>query len=620
MRLGIVAGLWAALVGPSSRARYRRQVAEREDEAADRQERYEFELEREVAARREHELEVEADARRLAEEESREDILALRAELQGLRQTLQTLLGGEFLVERYALRAESTRMRSLPEGHPLNEPAEGAAPARAASNVIPMTPKEEDTDLINRVRGRFLEHAAARGTTGRRSTANARFQRGNPEKSTERRTVVPAGRRRSDAGVGLATVVGVDPGGTRCGRAEDPELAPVRAGQRHQRHQRSRRPRHERPARVERPLVERPNWTVRLPGPALRRPGGRIGPHAGRRPRHRVGHPDAGGGPAHGVGHPDVAGEPGRGLVEPDVTRAAGLLWRAASRRRREPGSGDPGRPATRFREPGRGLRWWGATGQPFEPGRRRPRRECRRQAVLRTRRRLRRDGRGRPVWLLLALRARRAGWARASLVTTVRPRRRVAGRPRADPVLRTRRRRRWDGREPVWLQQSGCVGGWRAGRRPIRFFEPRRRRVGWARASPATTARQARRRAVPVRTALRTRRRRRRSGMGAEPVWLLRCGEPGGGGMVPVRAAVRRIRRRRRAGWVRRASPVLMVRRRESGGGKRNGCGEPVRLLRCGEPSGTARVPGEPVRFIRRGEPVRSIWCADRANSEPAR
>ena len=184
MRLGIVAGLWAALVGAFIAARYRRQVVEREDDAAERQEKYEFELEREVAARREHELEVEAEARRRAEEESREDILALRAELQGLRQTLQTLLGGEFLVERYALRAESTRMRSLPEGHPLKQEPKSLAPAQGAGTVVPSAQPEDDTDLINRVPG------APGGALPRRQDrtpehANARFQKLNPESPAE---------------------------------------------------------------------------------------------------------------------------------------------------------------------------------------------------------------------------------------------------------------------------------------------------------------------------------------------------------------------------------------------------------------------------------------------------
>src|SRR6266498_2230450 len=113
LRLGIVAALWAALTGAFLAARYRKQLSDQRDTAAERQEIYELELEREVAARREHELTVEAEARRKAEEASRDDIAALRNELANLRQSLESLMGGEFLVERYALQAEATRMRSL---------------------------------------------------------------------------------------------------------------------------------------------------------------------------------------------------------------------------------------------------------------------------------------------------------------------------------------------------------------------------------------------------------------------------------------------------------------------------------------------------------------------------
>ncbi|MGH3763335.1 DUF6779 domain-containing protein, partial [Actinophytocola sp.] len=155
MRLGIVAGLWAALAGAFIAARYRRQAADREEEAAERQERYELELEREVAARREHELRVEAEARRRVEAESHEDIAALRSELYGLRQTLQTLMGGEFLVERYALRAESTRMRSLPESHPLDqdayEPKELPPAQRKDSDASPAAARDAQTDHMDRV-------------------------------------------------------------------------------------------------------------------------------------------------------------------------------------------------------------------------------------------------------------------------------------------------------------------------------------------------------------------------------------------------------------------------------------------------------------------------------------
>jgi Domain of unknown function (DUF6779) len=113
LRLGVLAALWAAFVGAFLAVKYRGEAAAREDEVADLQTVYELELEREVAARREYELEIEAGTRRRVEEESREDLDALRGELRALRENLEALLGGEVLVERVALRAESTRMRSL---------------------------------------------------------------------------------------------------------------------------------------------------------------------------------------------------------------------------------------------------------------------------------------------------------------------------------------------------------------------------------------------------------------------------------------------------------------------------------------------------------------------------
>ncbi|HEY8372345.1 MAG TPA: DUF6779 domain-containing protein [Pseudonocardiaceae bacterium] len=115
LRLGVVAALWAALIGAFVASRYRRQAVERENEAEELRSVYELELEREVAARREYELEVEAETRRRVEAEAKDELAALRDELRTLRENLEVLLGGEVLVERFALRAESTRMRSLPE-------------------------------------------------------------------------------------------------------------------------------------------------------------------------------------------------------------------------------------------------------------------------------------------------------------------------------------------------------------------------------------------------------------------------------------------------------------------------------------------------------------------------
>lgn len=115
LRLGVVAALWAALVGAFAAARYRKQAGERAQRAEELHRVYELELECEVAARREYELEVEARTRERIEQESRSDLEELRKELRTLRENLEALLGGEVLVERVALRAESTRMRSLPD-------------------------------------------------------------------------------------------------------------------------------------------------------------------------------------------------------------------------------------------------------------------------------------------------------------------------------------------------------------------------------------------------------------------------------------------------------------------------------------------------------------------------
>src|SRR5690349_4497854 len=60
LKLGIVAALWAALVGAFLAARFRRQVTDKTDNSAELRAIYELELEREIAARREYELELEA--------------------------------------------------------------------------------------------------------------------------------------------------------------------------------------------------------------------------------------------------------------------------------------------------------------------------------------------------------------------------------------------------------------------------------------------------------------------------------------------------------------------------------------------------------------------------------
>jgi hypothetical protein len=130
LRLGVLAALWAALLGVFLASRFRKSLTERENQVADLQAVYELELEREVAARREYELEVEASARKRVEEENRHDLAELRAELRTLRESLERLTGGEVLVERFALQARSTRMRALGEAAPRVVPAQDSGRMR----------------------------------------------------------------------------------------------------------------------------------------------------------------------------------------------------------------------------------------------------------------------------------------------------------------------------------------------------------------------------------------------------------------------------------------------------------------------------------------------------------
>lgn len=133
LRLGIVAALWAALFGAFATVRLRREVTVGAARAEEMHTIYQLELDREIAARREHELTVERELREQAERRERDEIAALRGELQSLRETLRTLLGGDMLVERVALRAESTRLLSMPDhSRPVPDTRRDAADGAAA--------------------------------------------------------------------------------------------------------------------------------------------------------------------------------------------------------------------------------------------------------------------------------------------------------------------------------------------------------------------------------------------------------------------------------------------------------------------------------------------------------
>jgi hypothetical protein len=137
---GGLAALGAVLLGAFAVAKMRRQPPAAPDRSEDPRTIYRLELERDIAARREHELDMERELRREAKD-SRDELEAVRAELRSLRETLQQLLSGELLVERVAVRAESTRVRSLPEEEPPSRlPALDSA---AADLMVPQAGKDE---------------------------------------------------------------------------------------------------------------------------------------------------------------------------------------------------------------------------------------------------------------------------------------------------------------------------------------------------------------------------------------------------------------------------------------------------------------------------------------------
>ena len=185
LRLAIVAALWAALIGAFFAVRYRKQAAATAESVAQAQAVYELELEREIAARREFELEIEAETRDRVEADSREELEALRNEVTALRESLQSLFGGEVLYERVALTAQSTRMRSLNDepkvvnggesnGKPKAQLTSGQQPDSAARG-------EHPTEMMNKVRDGEPEFGIARRTPPKQAKPQVAVPRAAPQ-------------------------------------------------------------------------------------------------------------------------------------------------------------------------------------------------------------------------------------------------------------------------------------------------------------------------------------------------------------------------------------------------------------------------------------------------------
>ncbi|MFD0361818.1 DUF6779 domain-containing protein [Nocardia sp. GCM10030253] len=113
VRIGLVAALWAAVVGALAATRYRKEATIDKAKVRDLQTVYELQLEREITARREYELGIESRVRAEVGADATE-LAALRAELTVLRQSLQRLFDGDLPMDRPALRADATRIQELP--------------------------------------------------------------------------------------------------------------------------------------------------------------------------------------------------------------------------------------------------------------------------------------------------------------------------------------------------------------------------------------------------------------------------------------------------------------------------------------------------------------------------
>ncbi|NIH86779.1 DUF6779 domain-containing protein [Amycolatopsis granulosa] len=249
MRLGIVAALWAALIGAFLAVRYRRQATDTEEAVAQAQEVYELELEREIAARREFELEVEAETRQRIESESRSELDALRAEIASLRDNLQNLFGGEVLLERVALTAQATRMRALREEQRVVEPGP-AKPVQIAA-ATKREGADRPTEFIERVR----EKEAAR-SGGRPSAPEPR----RPEVSLD----LPA-RRVVNAEPVDAERTRVQPAAKKPERPQARPVEPSRPAP--NRPERARPPAATAPVKRELPRVEQPTEVAKVVEP-----------------------------------------------------------------------------------------------------------------------------------------------------------------------------------------------------------------------------------------------------------------------------------------------------------------------------------------------------------------
>ncbi|UBI02127.1 DUF6779 domain-containing protein [Corynebacterium freneyi] len=135
MKIAVLAGLWAAVIGALLVTRYRRQLAAERERIADLEVMHGLELDRELATHREQELILEQNYLDSLDAKTDDTIAQLRAEIVALREHLAELLGADLDEERIALRARAERLRELdaPSSSPLKDPESHQRPKPRAT-------------------------------------------------------------------------------------------------------------------------------------------------------------------------------------------------------------------------------------------------------------------------------------------------------------------------------------------------------------------------------------------------------------------------------------------------------------------------------------------------------
>lgn len=110
LKTAVIVAVWACVFALLAGSRPRREGELSSSREEELRRTYELEIDREVAARREYELRLEVALRRELENHLKQDLGELRAQVGALRKEIAERWNGELRLERFALRAESTRL------------------------------------------------------------------------------------------------------------------------------------------------------------------------------------------------------------------------------------------------------------------------------------------------------------------------------------------------------------------------------------------------------------------------------------------------------------------------------------------------------------------------------